>query len=73
LTTMGVAVFEWVVGEALGRGLQAVRRDPQHRELDEIMQRAVEPAVDAAATTEVFMNTTRAAVVRPRATVPPPS
>jgi hypothetical protein len=52
LTTIGAAVFEWVVGEALGHGLQAVRRDPQHRELDEIMLRAVEPAVDAAATTE---------------------
>ncbi|MEU4540575.1 NB-ARC domain-containing protein [Streptosporangium sp. NPDC023825] len=52
LTTIGGAVFEWVVGEALGRGLQTVRRDPQNRELDEIMQRAVEPAVDAVTTTE---------------------
>ncbi|MGK5682415.1 NB-ARC domain-containing protein [Actinoplanes sp. URMC 104] len=48
LETIGGAVLEWIVGETLNKTRTAISREPQVRDLDKVIRKAVEPATAAA-------------------------
>jgi hypothetical protein len=62
LETIGGAVLEWIVGEGMDKGRAVLGREPQVRNLDEIIRRAVEPAVRAATTDPEAQRTLGAAL-----------